>query len=450
MNNKLLPIILGLLLFGFGCSGRTSKPTATAISSLVKPIGSATVTPSITPNSPTVSATSTITSIPTRSLTPTRTHLPTKKPTPTPVPASTKTSTPTIEPMLYLNIAPEIPITASISGTLVMVAESGSYLLDLKTGNQKKIGTDDESSSPIGVSPNREWLAYIIDTSNPTGTWLAVRSADGNHQGKVEILERWWYGGWIGNDRILFRKIIGGRENEGIENKFTAPAIVVNPFTGELQKIPVNYPGLEEAARYFDFRSSMMMTYDTSLNVVIYPQFDVNDDYCYYSLWNRQAQKMLARIKTGGCFVFSNPIWLPDESGFLIATFGEWFQVNRNGEVRQLSHLRDSFPSVFIYPYVDLSPDGNYLAFSYEVNLGPSSESQLAVLNMKTSEVTYYGAVPDNYPGSSYDLAWSPDSRYLAVGIQDVNGRLSTIVIDIVDRWAAHLVDNALPIGWMK
>lgn len=345
-----------------------------------------------------------------------------------------------------MNIAPEMPITASIPGTLVMSAKSGSYLLDLITGNQKKIGTDDESSLPIGVSPNREWLAYGIDTSNPTGTWLVVRNADGKqYQGMVQLSEHWWYGGWIGNDRILFREIIGGRENEGIENKFIAPAIVVNPFTGEQQKIPVDYPGLEKAAGFFDFRSSEMMTYDSSLNLVIYPQYD---DGCYYSLWDRQAQKMLARIHPGGCYFSSNPIWLPDESGFLISTSDEWFQANRDGEVRQLTHLRDSFPSVFIYPYVDLSPDGSYLAFSYAVNISPSSESQLAVLNLKTSEVTYYGAPQGNT--DPFVLVWSPDNRYLAVGSQDVNGKLSTIVIDIVDQWAAHLLDDAYPAGWMK
>ncbi len=253
----------------------------------------------------------------------------------------------------------------------------------------------------------------------------------------------------MSNSILLFRQITSGRDADYTENRFIAPVIVVNPFTGDQHEIPVDYPGLEESHGFFDFNSKMMV-YDTSQNLVIYPQYD---NGCYYALWDRQARKILARLEMDACLLLGGPIWLPDESGFLISAVkdrkAEWFQVNRNGETHQLTNMGGSFDLVNISPWAALSPDGHYLAFPLRIKPGPYDDYRLAVLDMKTLEVTYYGIPPGTVPGSYLDIEWSPDSRYIAIGNTDVNGANNTILVDIVDRWAARLVDDALPRGWM-
>jgi len=309
----------------------------------------------------------------------------------------------------------------------------------------------------LSTSPDRKWLAYCQAAGDsPTGHWLIVESADGQQKAKIPLGENWLYfttGNWLDNERLVFNLFPESEEE-------LYPIVVVNPFTGEQKELKSVYPGIYTdkspgTGGGLHFVDSSVV-YDPSLNLVIYPQRDVKEKSDFVVLWDRQASTALARIPEWGVF-YHTPLWSPDMGQFVVAVtpnlkdtsdpIGEWFSVNREGQVRQLTHFGDYFAEARI-GRASWSPDGRYLAFWLDAKPSLCKDQNLAVLVMETQQVINYCV-----PGSIYEGApspiWSPDSQYIAVENYYEDNSSRVILVDIAQGWAAQIGEDAAPVGWL-
>ena len=420
-------LILVLILISLsGCSHSPSE----------KPISTSTL-----PFLPTLAATTS--KMPTSTMQPTKTIKPTQI-------KIRNTSTPSIPPPSILNytcieIDPQLPTYAKLPGTLVL-SGSTSYLLNFAKGSLKEI----PGALGYGVSPDGKWLSYVIyeESSN----WLFIQ-AENESPRKLFALE---------NELLFFRTVPWIDKQHIAVNKFTGrragyipPVVIINPFTGETQELPTDYPGY----LYFDGLGGFNFgyasaVYDPSLNLVVYPE---SSTAAYIVLYDRQVKKALAKIQ--GPNWGHLPLWFPDSLQFVIVTDLEsttdpsdkmdtWFSVSRDGYVRQLTHFQDYFKYTSI-ENASISPDGHYLAFWLEVRPGPVQGQRLAVMDMETFEVTDY-CIPGAYEGIDDNTpVWSPDSRYIAVtNFYEVNSRQS-ILFDLQEEWAAYIGREEIPVGWL-
>ncbi len=439
MARKSLLISLLLLALAAGCTGQASEPPRPAIPTIHV--------------EPTQLAALTATRISTALLTASRTPSPTIKPSPTWTPLPTKASAlplPTAVVTESLATVSQIPITASLNGTLVVWERSKLHFLKF-SGSQFQTSVLQRSLFGAGVSPDQNWLLYniYVGDSSDNIAWY-IQDQDAKLQKRTILASTWRYFGWAGGDRLVFRKMIGGWDNYGIETQFNTPGMILNPFTGEQMLLPpADYPGVKDANKAFLRIDINGMIYDANMEYVAYPQWDEHAPGCFYALWNLKTKVLVGRVQIDGCGITGGPLWLADESGFLIASYEEWYQVNKDGATRQLTHFKeepDDIPTIFIESHsADLSPNGRYLVFTiYFATLpGPDSRPILAVLDMETLKVTTYKIPTDDI--WNFASKWSPDSRYLAVG-----SSYGTTIVDIFHHWQSPVLDSGSPFGWLK
>lgn len=79
---------------------------------------------------------------------------------------------------------------------------------------------------------------------------------------------------------------------------------------------------------------------------------------------------------------------------------------------------------------VVLSPDGKYIAFTDESNIG----RKISIMDL----ATFASSPLDTSSGPSYDPAWSPDGRYIACTALQ-NGQWNTKIVDLKTRKATFL-----------
>jgi Tol biopolymer transport system component len=390
---------------------------------------------------------------------------PTRQPTLTIMPSlvePTATSTVALSPEYILkyqrlDVAPRLPSDANPVGTLVLFGDRGgrSYLLKFDQQVEQEIAG---RKFCFSTSPDGKWLAYCefpVDSS--TGGWLIVEGNNGQQVKKLPMGKDWNFftaTTWLGNERLVFNLLRDTGE--------VSPVVVVNPFTGEQTQLKSDYPGIyidkspgTGGGLYFVYSA---VVYDPSLNLVIYPQRDVDKRSDFVVLWDRQVGKTLARVPEWGVF-YHTPLWSPDVTQFVVAVtpnlksnsnrgaIEEWFSVSREGQVRQLTHFGDFFADVRIGA-ANWSPDGRWLAFWLEAKPSLCEGQNLVVLEMETQSVTEY-CVPGSIYGDAPPPIWSPDSRYIAVqNYYEVNSS-HVILVDIMQGWATQIAENVEPAGWL-
>jgi hypothetical protein len=147
------------------------------------------------------------------------------------------------------------------------------------------------------------------------------------------------------------------------------------------------------------------------------------------------------------------PVWSSDGSFFVISgqvlmpngqVEFELYRVNRDGKIDQLTHL--SAIGILKGVIYSLSPYGQKIAM-YLDTWYDTKESRVAILDMKTHEITDYcipiRGIPDQTP------VWSPDSvQFLVTDQHNVDHR-SVILVDITKGLAVKIADDMEPVGWM-
>jgi len=410
-------------------------------------------TASVTPAAPT--SPSTILS-PTATASTIRYSTPTRSPSPV---KPTTTSTLVVPPETVLkyqrlDIASDLPPDAIPAGILILFGKQ-SHRLNFDQRVQQEISSE---TSCFSTSPDGRWLAYCQFSDNPAADeLLIVESADGQQQKNLPIGQDWYWfstSTWLDNQRLVFNL---WKDRSVIPMLY--PVVVVNPFTGEQRKFSSDYPDLKPSmvgpAGTIHFIYSTVV-YDPSLNLVVYPQ-TTKDGKNYVVLWDRQAQKAVARVEELGVFLHT-PLWSPDGKQFVVAVehqvdrqhsdfIEEWFGVSREGQVQQLSHLGDFFVHTEIGA-ANWSPGGQRLAFWLDAKPSRCEGQNLAVLEMETQQVTDY-CIPGSIHGDAPPPIWSPDSRYIAVqNYYDTNAS-HAILVDTKQGWAAQVSENAMPVGWL-
>jgi hypothetical protein len=353
-------------------------------------------------------------------------------PSETPNPTNTVSPTPSLTNRC-LKVELSLPSNAQPSGKLVVAAQH-PFLLDLKTGIKKDL---DDNQGQFTVSPDGKWLAsQYMDQSGKF--WLMLESTDGTQQTPMDWKEDWFsLAGWLDNRHVWI-------------SHYIEPLVtVVDPFSDMQQELVPDFPGLEtmaQAGEHYALGANTVL-YDSSLNYAIYPRLE-NDGYVYLILWDRQANRVLAKIKHSVKSFNYYPLWSLDQTEFYVPLIDKWdkskpddfvydfFSLNKNGRAKQLTEFRTISDNVNI-GYASLSPDGKKIAFGLQMN---SSKEQLAVLDLDTKQVINY-CIPGSYH------IWSLDSRYLAVQDQYEPNAGRVILIDMKEGWAAQIAEIK-PIGW--
>ena len=350
------------------------------------------------------------------------------------------------------------PIDTKIMGGLILGGEH-SYIQYFDRQAYKEELSD---RSCLSTSPDGNWYSYCtLSSDSPTGKWLIVQSADRYQKLKLPLdmyLLSLDPRSWLNNQQLIFSIF---REHE------VYPMVIINPFLGktELQHLDSNYPGIKSSdvgpSGTLQFVYSHLV-YDPSLNLVVYPRKTYDEktktDRNLIILWDRKARKQLAEIED--LLPFGHyPDWSPNAQQFAIAVatwtgdkhreyIDDWFEVDKVGRVNRLTHFVGSFEHVWI-GHQSWSPDGKKLAFWLDVGSGPCSGDRLAILEISTGRITNT-CIPGAYLGGTAPPVWSLDGRYIAIeNTYDIDSS-NVILIDMEERWAAKIGENAVPIGWVK
>jgi hypothetical protein len=347
-----------------------------------------------------------------------------------------------------LEVAKGLPPASRVQGMIVL-AEQHPSVLDITTGNKLAL-TDGKWQ--LSTSPNGEWLAsQFVDNQNEV--WLAVENAEGSHQTPIPWNDDWFLlGGWLDNEHIWI-------------SHHTEPLVtVVNPFSGEQQMLVPDFPGIEtiaDAGEHYVLGASSVL-YNPSLNLAVYPRLE-SDGYVHIVLWDRQAGRVLAKVKDTSKSFSYRAIWSLDQKEVYVTVADQWdsskpeqliydfYSLAQDGQVKQLTNFGNSFTYNSIGS-ASLSPNGRKIAFWLDLDRSAQENQQLATLDLDNLQVTNY-CVPGSYVNDAPASIWSLDSRYLAVYNSYEPNVERVILVDIKEGWAAEvaeIVPHGWPAGWLK
>ena len=354
-------------------------------------------------------------------------------------------------------------ISSKIEGSVIAVQDGYSpFLLNLETGKKRYLG---EVYLTVSASPDYNRLAYIDwDKSQ-----LIIVTATGETVKTISVADDWRRTlGWLDSENLLIEKF---RTPKG---KMFIPSstIVLNVADGKYQEYLPDYPDILPSylynALHWQQYSTVLTVYSpTTPLYAVYPAQSGNETPII--LLNASNQREITRIHTEG-YWGSAPQWNSEGTAFITSappkyvdvdgnaftnvtddlpyvSGHELFSVSRDGLVKRLTTLTTTFDAdeeTYVW-----SPDERYIAFWLKINQ-KDSERELAILELATGNVTSLclsggdgGDVP-NPP------VWSPDGKQIIVTPVDTKSfNPDIIIIDIEQKLAVKIVDNAVAVGWM-
>jgi hypothetical protein len=272
----------------------------------------------------------------------------------------------------------------------------------------------------------------------------------------------WGAFSWLDNENLIIRTIPQGEPNSVVN--YNPDFLVLNPFTGKMQIVKVDYPNIYNLSPMVGLRVS---AYNLTLTRVVYLEGGVSGPF-YYVLWDIQHKSQVTNFQISDDFNVI-PCWSLDGKQFAFAPSlaskikeypsYELFGVTEAGDIKQLTHLTDYYPWVYIED-LSWSPDSRYIAFwfthwqqSEQPSYDTLGDRYLAVLDTTTDLVTSYCISGEKnatigirkYPAP----LWSPDSKQIVVQSQTEKDSFQAILVDVQDNRAFHIGDNLEPVGWM-
>jgi dipeptidyl aminopeptidase/acylaminoacyl peptidase len=388
---------------------------------------------------------------------PTTTNIPVPSLAKTPLPTDVATSTPAQEARIEENCPAVVsarPADINLTGFAILSKNKGMIIksvrsLDLQSGQQTEVHLpQDEEIGGFKISPDHKALAFSVNYLHP-------RLAISNALGKRLPLPPWSFGGfgnldWVNDQQLSFM---------AKDNFIT----VLNPYTNKSQSYTLkDFPKFPPFDK-IDPRH-ISLAFDPTLSRAIYP-----GDNAQIVLLDFQTKQILAEVPL---FIAEAPqfAWSPNGSHAAVVAetrpdkeVDEIFILDRNGQNRQATYLSNysngnfyTLSSYLTSSNLAWSPDSRYVAFWQQHGEFDAREMRLLVLDTVTDHVTSYcdwGKTSSN----SFDAPiWSPDDKQLlikkiVVQSQDPNIEDTTqvMVIDIDKNIAFPIAENEAPVGWM-
>ena len=355
------------------------------------------------------------------------------------------------------------------NGSLMLNGNGATYSMDMSSMRRTQINKLSESYQNFAVSPNRTWIAYNASQLDENMTYvfdnLVVAGANNQIYKTLPWESEWGTFRWLDNERLIIRMIRQVEPDASVN--YNPDFLVFNPFTGERQILKVDYPNIDNAFPVPNWDGWGVTVYNPTLTRVVYFQGDVSGPL-YYVLWDVQHKSQITNFQIIGDLE-AIPRWSPhgEQFAFAPSLFSkmkefpsyELYGVTKHGDTKQLTHLTDYYPWVYIAD-LNWSPDSRYIAFwfsHWQQNESPSYESAgdryLAVLDTETGLVTDYCINGENDASIGVRIypppLWSPDSKQVVIQSQVTEDSFKTILVDIQENRAFHIADDLEPVGWM-
>jgi WD40 repeat protein len=327
-----------------------------------------------------------------------------------------------------------------------------SYLLNLKNNDRYEIPSSTGGVTlwyySASVSPNGSWLAYIETFEGSSRLRLNLLSADHQEQPFIDLQDGWgWIINWLDDQRLLLSPSVSSYDQGITPNGEMA---ILNPFSQDWVVLSPDLPVQIsiDPMPWSPGRVIPIVIYDPSLTRAVYLSLQG------FYLIDSQSQSIIKELQTHN--YGTRPRWSPqgDSFAFVIDDAehpmfrSEIYQISREGQTKQITHLYDAFGSNVSVQNFNWSPDGEKIAFAYYVH-DSSTDEQVAVVDIETGQiVTYCLPIVGGLPP-----IWSPDGHQIAfvsATIEESNNNIfRTIIVDIEQGFAIQVAENMLPLGWM-
>jgi len=372
------------------------------------------------------------------------------------LPSPTRTSLPTLTPtepdqkaaeILYETRCVEPAPLESLHGTGYLylhgyqtsVSKTPDYRLDLGNGAIQPID-DSWNFWEWSFSPDEKWVI----------NYPGVREDGTLDEDKIPILSS------DGKEVLTFEKAIGSFDwldnnhlkiTNLIEGTDLLSVVVLNPFSGEQQMVPVDLPEI------YPYKSmASKQAYDPTASFVVYP-YSTEDSFGY-RLWDVYQHQILASVES--MLPLYTPRWSPDGSRVIVPGISkplgedpsdtglELFMLDLQGNVVQLTDLESRRASLYIMEGI-WSPDGRYFAFWYKRD---DESLELALIDIENKKVMYLCGTSRENTGSE-QIVWSPDSKQIS-GMRRQDGLSTAFVVDMDARKIFEIGENIEPFFWLK
>ena len=366
---------------------------------------------------------------------------------------STLMPTLTVTPIPTLTLAPTVAPTTGIKRDCIELGENEVSIRDVASTGTIVIGGNRENIPPAlvdldtGVKYNMQFIQKYDDSfnfslaSSPDGNHLAyheyIRNENhdvvgeniwvANSKGDVEAsikrsrvsLNSEWR--WLDNEHLVFNTQ---------QAKDDGTVDILNPFTKEWNFIQNELPNLYDS----DFTpSDWLIDYNADLEWVIYLGngtilWDVNTQL---PIWQANDPMSLYNV----------PKWSPSGEEVAVLVNHKLMIVDRNGEVIQPPNM-GSLNEVMAFAW---SPDGEKIALMVRSS-GYGTKGYLMIYDRFADQVINTCLEYDQQFGGGTPL-WSANSQkivFIPYSVWD------PVLVDIVNKTAFRLSDDARPIAWMK
>jgi hypothetical protein len=285
----------------------------------------------------------------------------------------------------------------------------------------------------LGISPDKKWLVY---ESGRAGSVISIQGFSWSSDSRIEtkisgFQEDRYYTHWLDNERLVF--------NFPFEQKAT----ILNVFSGEVTEVnaylpeyhiyiwftPVFSPDLNKMIAYRnlpeEFQSIILWNLDTASQVWrMEIDFELGRRNLVSVSPNREQVAIAGSVKLEDPFVL------------------DLFLLDWDGNLTQLTHLRDSGFRSGLIEQIQWSPDMRSLAFWLN--------GSLAVYDFDTQIVTDY-CIQSAW-SMQFQPYWSPNNRQIVFtgGYTPSPDPTSIIVVDIGEKVAVKILEDEYYVaGWM-
>lgn len=343
----------------------------------------------------------------------------------------------------------QLPQNVERKGALFLYGGAEKYsneivLMNLSTNSITKLGKDNFDILNLMVSPDRKWVAYLVfNKDDYSEKKLLVENFAAGSALDIPLSKEWGLFSlrrWLNDKDVLITTL------ENID--YPPTFIALNPFTKSILTLPSVFP--DQVVLPPPTRVSVA-EYDPSLNYVIYPAQKNSIDG--FSLFDRVTSEQIVFSPAQTLVEIGSPKWSHDGQKYVFLSkkinSGAYNMGSPDGDVKLLAFLPKEMTS-FIVSSLSWSPDDKYVAaVIYDVN---QELERLIIIDLAGKKIVD-PCVEVNYrywPFASDFPVWSPDGHQIIVEKQSEYGKNEVILIDLSQMQAGILTYDERVLGWIS